>query len=137
MRCVTTARYAVRVNGSLTSSVVPSRGIRRGDPISPYLFLLSCLLQKKERRGELQGLRNGKNGPSISHLLFADDSIFFARSDQQSVDSLKEVLNCYCEASGHRIFFGRKCQDSVKIMVKSRLEVTSEILHDTYLGMPT
>jgi hypothetical protein len=60
MRCVTSARYAVKVNGDLTSHVVPSRGIRQGDPISPYLFLLcteglSCLLQRKEGLGELQG----------------------------------------------------------------------------------
>jgi hypothetical protein len=65
MRCVTTTRYAVRVNGELTEPVVPSRGIRQGDPISPYMFLLcieelSSLLQK-ECRGELQGSRNGKN----------------------------------------------------------------------------
>jgi hypothetical protein len=58
MRCVTSARYAVRVNGELTDPVVPSRSIRQGDPISPYLFLLcteglSCLLQKREAQGEL------------------------------------------------------------------------------------
>jgi hypothetical protein len=105
MCCVTTARYAIKVNGDRTSPVVPSRGIRQGDPISPYLFLmctegLSCLLQKRESRGKLQGLHNGKNGPPITHLLFEDDNIFFACSDQRSVESLKEVLKMYCEASG-------------------------------------
>jgi hypothetical protein len=71
--CVTSARYAVRVNGELTDPVIPSRGIRQGDPISPYLFLLcteglSCLLQQRADQGELQGLRNGRLGPPISHL---------------------------------------------------------------------
>jgi hypothetical protein len=103
MRCVTTTRYAVKVNGELTPPVVPSRGIRQGDPISPYLFLLrteglSCLLQKKDGLGELHGLRNGRQGPPIFHLLFADDSIFFATSDSRSVNSLKDVLNKYCAA---------------------------------------
>jgi hypothetical protein len=53
MRCVTQNRYDVRVNGVLTEPVIPSRGIRQGDPISPYLFFLctkglSCLLQQRE-----------------------------------------------------------------------------------------
>jgi hypothetical protein len=39
MRCVTLTRYAARVNGELTDPVIPSRGIRQGDPIIPYLFL--------------------------------------------------------------------------------------------------
>jgi hypothetical protein len=58
MRCVTSVRYAVRINGELTDPVVPTKGIRQGDPISPYLFLLcteglSCLLQQREAQGEL------------------------------------------------------------------------------------
>jgi hypothetical protein len=89
MRCVTQVRYAVRVNGELTSLVLPTRGIRQGDPISPYLFLLcteglSSPLFQKEHVGALQGVCNGREGPPISHLLFADDSIFFAGSDSKS-----------------------------------------------------
>jgi hypothetical protein len=67
MRCVTYVQFAVRVNGELTEPVVPSRGIRQGDPISPYLFLLcteglSSLLQQCEDRGKLQGIKNGRLG---------------------------------------------------------------------------
>uniref|UniRef100_A0A8I6Y3E3 Reverse transcriptase domain-containing protein n=1 Tax=Hordeum vulgare subsp. vulgare TaxID=112509 RepID=A0A8I6Y3E3_HORVV len=149
MRCVTSTRYAVRVNGELTSPVVPSRGIRQGDPISPYLFVLcteglSCLMQQKEGLGVLQGIRNGRQGPSISHLLFADDSIFFARSDHRTVQALKSFINSYCHASGQKvnlqkssIFFGHSCPPTIKAEVMHQLEVTNEGMQDFYLGMPT
>jgi hypothetical protein len=105
MRCVTAVRYVVRVNGDLTKPVIPTRGIRQGDPISANLFLLcteglSYLLQQREVQGELQGLRNGRLCPPIFHLLFADDSIFFAQSDERSVDALQRVLGIYCAGSG-------------------------------------
>jgi hypothetical protein len=149
MRCVTSARYAVRVNGELTDPVVPSRGIRQGDPISPYLFLLcteglSCLLQKREAQGELQGIRNGRLGPPISHLLFADDSIFFTRSDRKSVEALHNTLEVYCVGSGQKInkdksniFFGAICSEEVKNEVMQKLGIQTEDLKDFYLGMPT
>lgn len=126
MRCVTNVRYAVRVNGELTQPVIPSRGIRQGDPISPYLFFLcteglSGLLFQKEACGKLHGIRNGRHGPSISHLLFADDSIFFAKSDPQSVASLEATLSSYYAGSGQAInkdksavFFGNHCPAEVK-----------------------
>jgi hypothetical protein len=149
MRCVTNVRYAVRVNGDLTSPVVPSRGIRQGDPISPYLFLLcteglSSLLFHKESLGVLQGVRNDRSGPPISHILFADDSIFFARSDSRSVEALRDILATYCEGSGQKInmekssvFFGLHCNNQVKLDVMNKLGVANEALQETYLGMPT
>jgi hypothetical protein len=81
---------------------------------------------------------------AISHLLFADDSIFFARSDSRTVEALKSALNTYCGASGQKvnlqkssILFGNKCQAAIKTEVKETLEVSNEILQDSYLGMPT
>jgi hypothetical protein len=48
--------------------------------------------KKHQVQGELQGLKNGRLGPSVSHLLFVDDSIFFAWSDKRSVDALQCTL---------------------------------------------
>ena len=95
---VTSVRYTLRVNGDLIDPIVPSRGIRQGDPISPNLFLLctkglSCLLHKQEVQGALHGTKNGRLGPAIYHLLFTNNNIFFAQSDKKSVDALHHTLN--------------------------------------------
>lgn len=78
MACVSSVRYTVRFNSMETDIVTPTRGIRQGDPLSPYLFLmvaegLSCLIQQAEERGELEGIRVCHEAPMVSHLLFADD----------------------------------------------------------------
>jgi hypothetical protein len=142
MRCVTCVHYAVHINGELTDLVIPSRGIRQGDPISPYLFLLCTeglpsMLQQREDWGELYGIYNGRLGPPISHRLFADYGIFFARSDTRSVIALTDTLKIYCEGSRHKInldksliFFDNHYTDEVKLAVK-------KVLQDLYLGMPT
>jgi hypothetical protein len=57
MRCVSSVRYAIRINGQLTQIFYPTRGIRQGDSISPYLFLLCAeglfMLIEKERKRRL------------------------------------------------------------------------------------
>jgi hypothetical protein len=82
--------------------------------------------------------------PPISHLLFADDSILFARSGVRSVDTLQRTLKTYCEGSSQKInldksslFFGARCPTAVKDRVMQKLEVQSEALQETYLGVPT
>lgn len=60
MMCVSSAHYAILVNGIPTRRIIPTQGIRRGDPISPYLFLfcaevLNSLLSKADREGDLEG----------------------------------------------------------------------------------
>ena len=60
MKCVTTVKYRIKVNGGLTEEIILERGLRQGDPLSPYLFLLcaeafSCLLHAAEEDGDLVG----------------------------------------------------------------------------------
>ena len=60
MRCVTTVSYSFKINGKVYGSVHPSKGIRQGDPLSPYLFLivvegLSSLIRKSMEVGTLEG----------------------------------------------------------------------------------
>jgi len=108
MLCVETVDYTVLVNGAQVGPFVPGRGIRQGDPLSPYLFIicaegLSALISDAERRGVLNGSRIFTGAPSISHLLFADDCFLFFRACEQEAMAMKNILNTYEVVSGQAI----------------------------------
>ena len=108
MACVSSVKYRVRFNDQETYMFVPSRGRRQGDPLSPYLFLLcaeglsSALAQQEEVRG-IEGVRVCRNAPSVSHLLFADDSLILMKADMINATLLRSVLDAYCANSGQLI----------------------------------
>lgn len=108
MRCVTSVSYKVKLNGDLTEEITPERGLRQGDPISPYLFLIcvegfSSLLHAAETRGDLEGVKVYVDAPSINHLLFADDSLLLLKTNERSANHLQNVLNLYENCSGQTI----------------------------------
>ena len=76
----------------------PSRGLRQGDPISPYLFLLaaeglSCLL--KAHDSGVEGISVAPTAPSVNHLLFADDSLLFFKGNLEQALNIKGMLSAY------------------------------------------
>jgi hypothetical protein len=100
MECVETVSFSVRVNGNLSEVFKPTRGIRQGDPISPYLFLIcaegfSCMLKYYGAGHLSRGVRVGIHCPWISHFLFADDCLVFTQATAEGANRLKEILERY------------------------------------------
>lgn len=84
MLCVKSITYAFIVNGDLVSPISLGRGLRQGDPLSPYLFILyveglSAAIDKANKMGFLHGVKICRNAPAVTHLLFVDDCLLFWR----------------------------------------------------------
>lgn len=108
MACLSTVRYSFLINGEPRGRVVPSRGLRQGDPISPYLFIicaegLSALISQAIANGSLHGLQVCDGAPVISHLLFADDSMLYAQATPHDCLVIKHILDVYARASGQHV----------------------------------
>ena len=108
MSCVTSTSTAILFNGNKLDSFQPSRGIRQGDPISPYLFLLcmeflgahiSALCEEKR----WDKIKASRNGSSFSHIFYADDLMLFAKANSKNCDAILEVLDNFCNLAGQRI----------------------------------
>jgi len=148
MQCVSTVSYKIKVNGELTEEIVPTRGLRQGDPLSPYLFLIcaegfSSLLNEAERAGNLEGITICANAPCINHLLFADDSLLLLKVNEGNANYLRHVLQLYEECSGQMInkekssiLFSKNCEQERKLEFMNALELTQEARSDKYLGLP-
>jgi hypothetical protein len=108
MACVNSVRYQVRFNSEETEMFPLTRGLRQGDPLSPYLFLLcveglSSLLLLEEEVGGINGIWVCGNAPSVSHLLFDDDSQILMKADMTNATSLQHILDTYCANSGQLV----------------------------------
>ena len=108
MSCVSTPSSSVRINGKSYGNITPSKGICQGDPLSPYLFLIcaegfTSLLAKAEIEGRLHGVTLCRSAPSITNLLFADDSLIFCQANKDEVQVVSNTLQLYAKASGQCI----------------------------------
>ncbi|KAK9940828.1 hypothetical protein M0R45_017469 [Rubus argutus] len=149
MQCVTSVRYVFLLCGKLRGYVIPSRGLRQGDPLSPYLFLIgaegfSALLSQSATVGSIPGIEICPSAPRINHLLFADDSLLFTEATTSACQTIQSVLTVYGAASGQQVNFLKSsvvfsksvpCHDQVYLA--SLLAVPIVPIHERYLGLPT
>ncbi|KAL5571807.1 hypothetical protein UlMin_021404 [Ulmus minor] len=126
MKCISSVSFSFLLNGEVCGNIIPSRGIRQGDPLSPFLFLFCS------------------EGISVSHLLFADDSFMFLDANSSNFEVLSDILNLYCAASGQlvnfeksEICFGRDIDAPIQRDLAGFFGVRLVECHDKYLGLPT
>ena len=147
--CISTASFSVLVNGTPTGFFQSSKGLRQGDPLSLYLFVIamevfSAFLQRAVEGGYLSGCRvkgRSEEGVLISHLLFADDTLVFCKPSQDHLTHLSWLLMWFEAASGLRINL-----DKSELIPVGRVENMDDLawefgckvgsLPSTYLGMP-
>ena len=108
MRCVSSMKYAVQINGQPYGFIQPTQGLRQGDPLLPYLFLLcteglSALLNHEAQRNAIKGVTASANGPRISHLFFADNSLIFGRATESEATEIQRVLKVYETSFGQQL----------------------------------
>lgn len=82
MKLVQSVSYTFLQNGGTFGEIVPQRGVRQGDPISPYIYIMcaegfSAIIRRNEEVGLLHDCTIVRGAPTISQLLFADDCYFF------------------------------------------------------------
>lgn len=100
MSCISFISYSVNGNGSRGRIFKPTRGLRQGDPLSLFLFLIcsegfSTLMRLAMMGGLLKEAMVSRRGPQISHLLFVDDNILFGEVTTKGVTLLKGILKEY------------------------------------------
>lgn len=106
--CMRVVSYSFLINGSSRGRVVAIRGVRQGDPLSPFLFLLVVDVKSRIVSKCVEGtFEVGEDKVALSHLQFTDDTLFFYSGNEDSFCTSNHILTIFEEISGFRINRGK------------------------------
>ena len=138
--CLESASVSVLVNGSPTEEFKPSRGLRQGDPLAPFLFLvvaegLAGLVRRASKIDLLMGLKIGRQETEVSILQFADDTLFLCEDSLNNVVTLKVILRGYELTSGLKINFHKSKLTGINVQ-SIDVACYTNALNYTQMGLP-
>ncbi|KAL0288764.1 UNVERIFIED_CONTAM: hypothetical protein Sradi_7090300 [Sesamum radiatum] len=146
VQCVSTASFSVSLNGAIHGFFKGGRGLRQGDPMSPYLFVLvmevgSALLRYRVQQSPQFQYHWKCKDLGLINLCFADDVLLFCKADIPSIKLLTETLSEFATFSGlkvnpskSQIIFSRAVQQRQQLLDCVGFQEGS--LPIKYLGIP-
>ena len=135
MACLETSLILVMWNGQISKPFNPSRGVRQGDPLSPYLFILclnhlSLLLDSALHTKSLQPIKVNRRDLSFNHIFFADDIFLFAHANPQQAYILFNIFRGFCNNSGQlfsshksKLFFSRNTPVQIQNDIAAQINI--------------
>ena len=143
MKCVTTVNYSIIVNEQTSQSFDAAKGLRQGDPMSPFLFAIAMEYLSRILKG-LTKDKQFKYHPrcsklDITRLCFADDLLMLARGDLESVKAIQLCFSQFSQASGLQANLSKSSiycggvQQEVKNQIVQQLGYNMEELPFKYL----
>ncbi|XP_041015991.1 uncharacterized protein LOC121258495 [Juglans microcarpa x Juglans regia] len=147
VQCISTLLYSSKRFTSIP--LKPSRGIRQGDPLSPYMFILCSevltnALNQSEQKGLISGFPITKGSLSVNHLFFSDDSLVFCKAQLQEWNRLHNIISLYESTSGQRlnlekssIFFSKNTRQEIQNSILSTAGIKASGPFERYLGLPS
>lgn len=150
MSWISSSSISILVNGEKTPYFNPTRGIRQGDPLFPYLFIMCMELLSRRIDHEIDILHwnpitiNKKSpGPLLSYLFFVDDLILFAKANKGNCNTIKNTMNSFSLHSGQKInflkskfFFSKNSNPDTKTNLARILNIQVKEEFGKYLGFP-
>ncbi|GLT68412.1 hypothetical protein SLA2020_406460, partial [Shorea laevis] len=145
--CLSTSSVSVLVNGSPTEEFRMKKGLRQGDPLAPFLFLLVAealngLILKAKEKDMYTGTVVGTEGLEVTHLQFADDSIFFCEASDLNIKVIKGILRSFELVSGLKVNFFKSALYGINVKMEDISEWAETLncvvgcIPFKYLGIP-
>jgi len=132
---------------NLEEMKIITRGLRQGDPMTPFLFLivaqgLARLVNQATRKNLLSGIKVGDKKVKVNLLQFADDTLFVCEPNVQNIKCIKAILRCFELSSGLKVNFYKSKIGAIGVD-RYEVKMYSAIFHCslmdipfTYLGLP-
>ncbi|XP_059073331.1 uncharacterized mitochondrial protein AtMg01250-like [Cryptomeria japonica] len=145
--CVTTVQFSVLINGTPRGCFKAEKGIRQGDPLSPYLFIMIAEVLSRNvthlvSNGRLQGFKVASTLPPSNIQQFMDDTFLFGKSSVMEAKGWKILLANYAKALEQCINYEKSnlfffnTPNELQLRILSILRCKMATLPGTYLGLP-